>query len=127
MDNALYIAKTGVVKISVANSNLNGDGEMGLAFTAGERGAFINSIRIKATDKVGAGMVRLFVTSGEERFLFLEIKILGIEPSSNSSTYSKLLVFANGTFTLGAGQSIYAATQNDQTFNVIVEALDWTY
>src|ERR1051326_122814 len=58
--------QAGMVTISTANSNLDGTGTLGTVFTAsaGNKGALISSVIIKAQVSTTPGMVRLFIYDG---------------------------------------------------------------
>lgn len=121
-----YTAKTGIVQISTANSNLDGTGTLGNVITGAAYGTLIKTISIKAIVTTTKGMVRLFVENATrtETRLIREIEIPAITQASIRPTFEVMLPF---NFTLATGYTLKASTQNAQTFNVFAEGLDWTY
>ncbi len=132
-DYSLRTANTGIAAINTANSNLNGAGTVTTVFTAGQSGAIIKSVTIKATGPVTTGMVRLFIQSPNPvgAFLYKEVQIPITPVLSNTPTPAPVLtVFETclvGDLKLKAGYALAASTQVGDTFNIIVEGLDWEY
>lgn len=125
---AHYIAKTGMVTISTANSNLDGTGALGTVITAASNGTLIKNVFIKAVDIGSAsttqGMVRFFIDDTNAVRLLQEIEIPSMGQSSNDQTFEITIPL---DFMLEPGCILKASTQNAETFNVIAESLDVVY
>ena len=129
-DTTKFTANTGSVIISTANSNLNGTGTLGLAFTAGSsatyKGASISTITIKSPVNVTSGMIRLYIDDLSNKFLFAEIPVPTITRSSIDMAFERTIDFPND-LDLQAGYKIQASTENGESFHVFVTANDWNY
>jgi len=120
-----YFANIGVAQIFVANTALDGTGPMSLVYTAGNTansiGSIIKKIIIKATGDTNQGMIRLFINNGTTTNLFMEISVPGTTQTSVVPAFSVVDI---NTGTLQAGYTLYAATQNAESFNVIIVGTD---
>ncbi|MCC7452928.1 MAG: hypothetical protein IT222_02080 [Crocinitomix sp.] len=123
-----YTAKTGMVKISTANSNLDGSGNLGTVITGGSNGTLIKHVIIKATGTGNAstsqGMIRLFIDDGTNIRLLKEVDIPSTGQSSTDETFETILSL---DFKLESGFVLKASTQNANAFNIIAEGLDFAY
>ncbi len=115
LDSAYYFARTGSGRVSVANPNLDGSGELVTVFTAGTsgvNGSEITSIRIKALQVVTSGMIRFFIKDTTEEstpVLFTEIKVDATVQNSFSQSFV-CEVISQGSIALMPGYSIWAST-----------------
>ncbi|MBX2907621.1 MAG: hypothetical protein KF744_16370 [Taibaiella sp.] len=132
-DYSKRTANTGIGIVNTPNSSLTGSGTVATLFTAGQNGAIIRSVTIKAIAAVTTGMVRLFLQSPNPQVttLYKEVQIPVTPVLANTPTptpvlpmYETVLV---GDLELQAGYSLLASTQTSDTFNIIVEGLDWEY
>ncbi|MFZ7116402.1 MAG: hypothetical protein ACO1G9_13560 [Bacteroidota bacterium] len=126
-----YTAIAGAGKVSVANSNKDGMGALVEIFTAGEsagsKGSEISAITIKALGPTTPGMIRLYITNNSENFyLFSEIEIPYFSQNARNKAFSHEVIFQGSIF-LKNDYKIYASTQVAEPFNVIIEAVDWSY
>jgi hypothetical protein len=123
-----YTANTGMVKISTANTNLDGTGTLGTVLTAASNGTLIKTVYIKATgtgaSSTSQGMVRLFVFDGVNNRLLQEIDVPPMGQSSTDATFETTLEL---NYHLKAGYILKASTNNANGFNVIAEGLDFAY
>ncbi|MBK8924706.1 MAG: hypothetical protein IPM74_02090 [Crocinitomicaceae bacterium] len=123
-----YTANTGLVKISTANSNLDGTGTLGTVITGASNGTLIKNVIIKATDtgsgSTSQGMVRLFIYDGSSTLLLKEVDIPAMGQSSTDATFETVIPL---NFKLESGHVLKASTQNATGFNVIAEGLDFAY
>lgn len=130
MDTTKYVANTGSCIINTANSNLDGTGTLGVAYTAGSSGTYkgssIGSITIKTSVNDTPGMVRLYFDNLTSKFCFKEIVIPTITKSATDQSFEYTIVFDND-FELQAGYKIQASTQNAETFHIMVNGNDWSY
>lgn len=120
-----YGINTGMVTISTANSNLDGTGTLSSAIiAAGTTGSFVKTISIKAITNTTQGVVRIFLGSTKVIKLLLEVEIPAVTKSAHDPAFETTipvnLYLKNGIY-------LYASTQNSESFNVIVEAVDWSY
>ncbi len=132
-DYSLLTANTQISNITVGNTSLTGSGNVTAILTAGGNGTIVKSVIIKATGPVTRGMIRLFVgTSNASTIsLYKEIPISTEPQLANTPTPAPFLttfeMTLSGGLKLLSGYKLYASTQNSESFNVIVEALDWAY
>jgi hypothetical protein len=127
-----YISNTGAGKVSVANSNLNGNGTLVQILTAasaasGCSGCVIRSIVIKAQQTTTPGMVRLYFKGGpDNRYLFNEVMIPPVTQGSNLATFRYEMILG-GSLCIPPAYSIWASTENAEAFSVVCEGQDWKY
>jgi hypothetical protein len=86
-------------------------------FTAGASGSRIDEVNIIATGTTTAGVVRLWIFTGSVYYLFEEILVSAITPSTTLATFNTTITFNN--LMLPAGHSLRATTNNSEGFNVI--------
>ena len=111
-------ARTATTSVSTANTNRNGTGTIATVFTAGSSGSRIDDIFIVATGTTTAGVVRLFVNDGTTSWLWQEIIVPAITPSTSVAVFSAALL--NQSLILENGYSLRASTNNAETFNILV-------
>jgi hypothetical protein len=105
-------------QISTANTNRNGTGTIVSVMTGATNGTRIDDIYIVSTGTTTAGVVRLFISDGSNIRLWQEILVPAITPSTTVAVWSYTLL--NQALILESGWSLQAATNNAETFNVIV-------
>ena len=112
-------ARTAIAQISTANTNRNGTGTIGTVFTGGSSGSRIDDIYIVATGTTTAGVVRLFLNDGTTSYLWQEILVTAITPSTTVQVFSASLL--NQALILATSSwSLRASTNNAETFNILV-------
>ena len=123
-----YTANTGMTTITTANTSLTGSGTLNTdiwdVITASSNGTLIKTITIKAQVNTTHGMVRLFIYDGTNTKLINEIEIPAVTKSSKNPAFEITIPV---DYALKAGWKLRATTEKSETFNVIVEGLDWTY
>jgi hypothetical protein len=122
-----YTANTGMVTISTANTNLNGSGTFSdVIITGASNGTLIKSISVKAQGSTTHGMVRIFIwpTGMESYRLLTEIEVPATTQSPTDPAFEITIPF---NFELKSGHTLKASTEKGETFNVIIEAQDWSY
>ena len=121
--------KTAINSISTANTARNGTGTIATIYTAGSSGSRIERVVVIAQGTTTAGMVRLFIYDGTTAWLYAEIPVAAITPSSTVPAFvATLQAFSNPDLmplTLPTGYSLRAATNNAETFNVIAVGGDF--
>ena len=110
--------RTAQAQVSTANTNRNGTGTIATVFTAGSNGSRIDDIYITATATTTAGVVRLFLNDGTNTYLFEEILVTAITPSTTVAVFQAVLL--NQAIVLASGWSLRASTNNAETFNIQV-------
>jgi hypothetical protein len=129
-DTTQYTANNGRVRISTANSNLDGTGTIGTAYTAGSATAFsgssIDTITIKGTVTTTPGMVRIFTYNGTSYVLLTEVPIPSVTPDATDQSFEHTIEFKD-SFDIPAGWTIGASTEQAQNFDIMVEGKDWNY
>lgn len=125
-ESTQYTANTGKGSVSTANSNLDGSGTLGtiLTATATGKGTFIQTVKVKSTVNVTAGMVRLFIYNGTTNFLLSEVPVLAITKSGTAASFGTELTL---DLAIRNNYILKASTQNAENFNVIAEGVDWAY
>jgi hypothetical protein len=116
--------------VSTANSNLDGTGTLVDIYTAGAvlgGAGLIRSILVKGQGNTTDGMIRLFLFNGTTSFLLTEIPVVATTQSASVKSFSSVIDFNGKGLALASGIHLKASTQNAETFNVIVEGLDWMY
>lgn len=112
-------ARTAIAQISTANTNRNGTGTIGTVFTGGSSGSRIDDISIVATGTTTAGVVRLFINDGTTSYLWQEILVSAITPSTTVQVFSFTLL-NQALILASASWSLRASTNNAETFNILV-------
>jgi hypothetical protein len=110
--------RSGSAQVSAANTNRNGTGTIVTVFTAGASGSRVDDIWIVAAGTVTAGVVRLFVNDGTNIRLWQEVMVTATTPSTTVQVFNTALL--NQALILPTGWSLQAATNNAETFNVLV-------
>lgn len=105
-------------QISAANTNRNGTGTIVSVISGATNGTRVDDIYIVATGTTTAGVVRLFISDGTNIRLWQEILVPAITPSTTVTVFNTSLL--NQALLLKSGWSLQAATNNAETFNVIV-------
>lgn len=127
-ERAKYTANTGIALISVANPYLDGSGDIQLVISGDDKGTLIKTITIKGIVSTTRGMVRLFVNgtfSGATLTLLIdEIEIPAVIQSGIAESFE---ISYDLDYFLAHGFSLYASTQNDESFTVIADGLNFTY
>jgi hypothetical protein len=112
-------ARTAVAQVTTANTNRNGTGTIVTVFTGGSSGSRIDDISIVATGTTTAGVVRLFLNDGTTSYLWQEILVPAITPSTTVAVFSAALL--NQSLILASSSwSLRASTNNSETFNILV-------
>ena len=123
-----YTGNTGMVKMTTANTLLDGvlaSGTFYDVITGAANGTLIKTVTIKATGATAQGMVRLFVYStGTTARLLKEIMIPPITPTATNPAFETTIQL---DFKLTATYVLKATTQIANNFNVIAEGLDFAY
>lgn len=119
-----YTANTGLVKISTANSNLDGTGTLGTVLTGAANGTLIKTVTIKGTGNTSQGMVRLFIYDGANTRMLQEINIPTMTASSTDPAFE---IHIPLNYVLESGFILKASTQVANNFNIIAEGLDYAY
>jgi hypothetical protein len=121
-----YTVQLGMQQVSIANTNL--DGTTGTYSTTIITGASSGTLLVRATIKSIAtcseGMIRFFVTGGGATRLIQEVHVQAIKPSADQAAFERTIDL---NFPLQSGYTLKASTQIGETFNIIVQGLDWTY
>lgn len=120
-------AHQAVVAISTANTGRDGSGTVGTIFTAGANGSVIDHIDICATGTTTAGVVRLFIHNGTSSFLWKEVLVGAITPSTSIAAFMRSINCAgqDKSLFLQSGWSLRAATHNAETFNIHAYGADF--
>jgi hypothetical protein len=119
------IANTGIGIISIANSNLNGQGVIVPIITANENGTFVKNITVKALQSTQPGAIRLFISAGGNKWVLIqEISVPQTTQSSSEPSYKQVIDI---NFNLQKGYQFGATTQNAESFAITMEGGDWSY
>ena len=118
--NASYVGtpKNGTCQLSVANTNRDGTGTLGIVHTAGAGGARIDVLRIQATGTTTAGMIRLFLDVGGTTRLIGEVPVIAVTPSGTQPAWAVDYEFPRG-LVMQANAVLKAGTHTAESFNLI--------
>lgn len=119
-----YTANTGIATLTSANPNLDGSGTLGTVLTAASNGTLIKTITVSSNGDCIQGMIRLFIYDGSNNRLFMEIPVTATDSSSVNPRFTATIPL---NFTLESGHVLKASTENDGSFGVIAEGLNWAY
>jgi hypothetical protein len=112
-------ARTAQAQVTTANTNRNGTGTIVTVFTGAASGSRIDDIYIVATGTTTAGVVRLFLNDGTNTYLWKEILVPAVTPSTTVSVFSAALI-EQALILQNASWSLRASTNNSETFNIQV-------
>jgi hypothetical protein len=106
--------------ISTANTNRDGSGTIGTILTAGSNGTLIDHVDICAIGTTTAGVVRLYVHNGSAAFLWKEVLVGAITPSTSIEAFFARIDCSRpeNRLVLPSGWSLRASTHNAESFNV---------
>jgi hypothetical protein len=110
--------RAAAAQVTTANTNRNGTGAIVTVFTAGSSGSRIDDISIDAVATTTAGVVRLFINDGTTSYLWQEILVTAVTPSTTVAVWSYVLL--NQALVIPTGWSLRASTNNTETFNILV-------
>ncbi|MCC7452929.1 MAG: hypothetical protein IT222_02085 [Crocinitomix sp.] len=130
-DTTQQITVNGRASISTSNSNLDGTGSLGTAYTAGSssnfNGSSIRTITIKSTVNVSSGMIRVFLQNlSSQKFLLTEILVDTETKSALDESFERTVLFEDD-LDIQAGYSILVSTQQSENFRIEVEGTNWKY
>jgi len=121
----IFVANTGMAKISTSNTSRTGSGAMATIITGSSNGTLIKTIIVKAQTGSSQGMIRLFVTkAGGSATLLTEIHVPPSGKSGRDPSYTNVISL---NYSLESGEQLSASTEVCDTFNVIAEAFDYSY
>ena len=112
------------VQISTANTNRDGTGTIGTIWTVGANGGLLWSVRVQASVTTTAGVIRLFQRPGATWYLWKEILVTAVTPSTTVEAWSAEYVPVN-PLALPSGALFGASTNNAETFTVFPNAGDY--
>lgn len=121
-----YTAKVGMVTISTANSNLNGEGTLGTVLTGDGSGVRLTRVYIKAIGDVTQGTVRLFLYNGSTTKLVREIPIPTVDSRQVTPAFTAIVKFKQKVV-IPNGWILKASTENAEAFNIVAEGSTWSY
>ena len=111
------IVKASAAIISTADTSRTAPTNIGTVFTAGSSGSRIDEVNIIATGTTTAGVVRLWLYNGTTYYLFQEILVTPITPSTSIAVFSSTSTYNN--LMLPSGWSLRATTNNAEEFDII--------
>ena len=123
-----FHANTGLAIVNTANANLDGTGALALVLTGAAAsgtaggGTVVKSVTIKSTQATSQGMIRFFKFESSSYWLIKEVVVPVTTPTTIIPSFG---VTVNLNITLQIGESLYASTQNSESFNIIADGLDF--
>lgn len=121
--NQKVYSRTAWGQVTTANSALNGTGSMTQILTGALDGTTVNSITVKATGSTTQGMIRIFIApSGGTKYLIAEIPV---PARTQTSVVQAFAITLPSAFCINANDEVWASTQNTETFNIFIDAIDW--
>ena len=117
--------RTGVGIVTTADTSRTAPSTVVTVFTAGASGSRIDRIDLCAVGTTTATMVRLFIYNGSTYYLWKEVPVSAITPSSTvavfATSFSSTIIGSQLPLTIPSGYSL-RATINDTTGGVNVIA-----
>jgi len=113
--------------VSAANTARDGTGTVVTVLTAGTNfGSVVDLITIEAQVATTAGVIRLFVHNGSAFFLWKEILVTAITPSTTLAAFRTEVSRSDGlpVLVLPAGYSLRASTHNAEAQTIHCQAWD---
>lgn len=114
--------KAWIQTIATANTNRDGSGTIATVITAGANGSLVDHIDIVATGTTTAGVVRLYISDGTNIYLWKEVLVTAITPSTTVAVFSYSIDCSQPSNSLPLTASTYllrASTHNAETFRVL--------
>lgn len=115
------------VQVTVANTNRDGTGTL-VALTTGPTGGVrlgdvIEQVIIQAAGVVSDGMIRFFLSKdgGTTKRLVDEVQVSSLTPSGTTPAFRNTAPDLVGMVLANDQAILYAATNNAETFNIIVQ------
>jgi hypothetical protein len=115
--NFASTVRAAAVVISTAETSRTAPTNVGTVFTAGSSGSRVDEININATGTTTSGVVRLWLYDGTTYYLFQEILVTPITPSTSIAVFSSTSTYNN--LMLPSGWSVRATTNNAESFTVL--------
>lgn len=116
------------VAFSTANTNRDGTtGTYATGFTGGANGSRVERIRLHATGTTTAGVVRIWIHDGTNRYLWKEVLVQAITPGTATAAWSAdiSLAGANGILLPNNSHHIDFTTHNAEGFVAFIEGGDF--
>lgn len=112
--------RTAIGALSAANTNRDGSGTIVTIWTAGANGSRIDHIDIAASGTTTAGVIRLYIHDGSTSYLWREILVTAVTPSTSIAVWSSQVDCSQpqNVLVLPSGYSLRASTHNAETFKV---------
>lgn len=110
-----------MVRIGTANTGRDGTGTMGTLYTGSANGARVMRVVVTATGSTTSGVIRLFKYDGTNTFLFDEILVPTITPSTTVKVFNYVYKMSDGfaiDYFNDATWQLRVATNNAEGFNV---------
>ncbi|MFA7243643.1 MAG: hypothetical protein WC091_26345 [Sulfuricellaceae bacterium] len=109
-----------IANITTANTARDGTGTVSPVFTAGAAGAMVSRLSIVARASTSAGIIRFFIHNGATAFLWKEVAVSAVTPSGTAVAFTSVTDIDPPLY-LPTGYSVRAATNNAESFNIVVE------
>jgi len=114
----------GHIKMTAANTGLDGTGTVYTAFTAGSNGSRIEYVHFHAGGTTTAGMLRIFLYDGSNYFLLTEIPTAAVTPSGTVAAAEYEWV-PTRPLCIPTGYTLVTTTNNAETWYVLAQGGDF--
>lgn len=123
---AIYVGtpKTWHASLSAANTNRDGSGTIVTLASGGSNGSRIDRVKVVARGATTAGVIRLFLNDGTNTYLYEEIMVDAITPSTSVKVWKGEITFADG-IALPNGWSLRASTHIAEAFTAVAHGGDY--
>jgi hypothetical protein len=123
--NPVYVGapKTWQAALSAANTNVDGTGTLVDVVSAGSSGSRLDKVRICATGTTTLGKVRLFLFDGTNTYLYKEILVPAVTPSTSIAVFDQDYDL-DGLVLPASTWKLRAAPNNAEAFKVFVKGGD---
>ena len=119
--------KAAIALLSAANTSRAGSGTIVDLLSAGASGQLVNRVDVTAIGTTTAGVIRLFLHNGTSYFMFEEILVTAITPSTSVAVWSgaSAKITPAKPFLVPTGWKLAASTHNSESFNATVNGGDY--
>lgn len=92
VENFAAVPRLGTVEITTTNTTISGNsGDFYEVFAAGAKGSLVDEISVKATTTTAAGVIRCFLNDGTNRFLYAELLVTVVSPSTTAAAWGGVI------------------------------------
>jgi hypothetical protein len=107
--------------LSAANTNRDGTGTIVDVLTAGASGTRLDEVKVQASGTTTAGVIRLYLYDGTNTYLYKEILVAAVTPSTAIEAWSAMVNLDGLVLAAGGTWKLRASTHNAEAFKVFAK------